>query len=101
MSYSPRGVFTDPKGIIYVSNLKTKGCHKNSWKTLTRSTGKSVCFSRLLQPAARSFVFLQDPEALVQLMKSVPLTNDGKFMLLNDQAEEDGTIHEEGEESEA
>lgn len=48
-----------------------------------------------------SLVFLQDPEALAQLMKSVPLTNDGKFMLLNDQSEEDGTIHEEGEESEA
>lgn len=33
-------------------------------------------------------------------MKSVPLTNDGKFMLLNDYSEEDGTLHE-GEESEA
>lgn len=34
-------------------------------------------------------------------MKSVPLTSDGKFMLLNDQSEEDGTLREEGEESEA
>ncbi|KAF4800312.1 DCC-interacting protein 13-beta [Turdus rufiventris] len=43
----------------------------------------------------------KDPEALAQLMKSVPLTNDGKFMLLNDMSEEDGTVHEGGEESEA
>lgn len=34
-------------------------------------------------------------------MKSVPFTSDGKFVLLNDQSEEDGTVHEEGEESEA
>lgn len=47
-----------------------------------------------------SLLFLQDPEALAQLMKSVPLTNDGKFMLLNDMSEEDGTMHG-GEESEA
>uniref|UniRef100_A0A8D2M2E0 DCC-interacting protein 13-beta n=1 Tax=Zonotrichia albicollis TaxID=44394 RepID=A0A8D2M2E0_ZONAL len=43
----------------------------------------------------------KDPEALAQLMKSVPLTNDGKFMLLHDLSEEDGTMHEGGEESEA
>lgn len=48
-----------------------------------------------------SLLLLQDPEALAQLMKSVPLTNDGKFMLLNDMSEEDGTVHEGGEESEA
>ncbi|EHB16324.1 DCC-interacting protein 13-beta [Heterocephalus glaber] len=29
----------------------------------------------------------QDPEALAQLMLSVPLTNDGKYVLLTDQAE--------------
>lgn len=34
-------------------------------------------------------------------MKSVPFTNDGKFILLNDESEEDGAIREEGEESEA
>ncbi|EMP29887.1 DCC-interacting protein 13-beta [Chelonia mydas] len=44
----------------------------------------------------------KDPEALAQLMMSMPLTNDGKFKLLNDQSEEDGAIPEErGEESEA
>lgn len=70
-----------------------------SCKTLARSTGKCVflngCCSLLTS------LFLQDPEALAQLMKSVPLTNDGKFMLLNDVSEEDGTMHEGGEESEA
>ncbi|XP_069486046.1 DCC-interacting protein 13-beta isoform X2 [Ambystoma mexicanum] len=29
----------------------------------------------------------KDPQALAQLMMSIPLTNDGKFMLLNDQIE--------------
>lgn len=51
--------------------------------------------------ACYPLLLLQDPEALAQLMKSVPLTNDGKFMLLNDMSEEDGTVHEGGEESEA
>lgn len=32
----------------------------------------SICF----------FVFYKDPEALAQLMKNMPLTNDGKFLLL-------------------
>lgn len=45
---------------------------------------------------------LQDPEALAQLMSSVPLTNDGKFVLLNEQSEEDNTVQGDGqEESEA
>uniref|UniRef100_A0A8D2L1W1 Adaptor protein, phosphotyrosine interacting with PH domain and leucine zipper 2 n=1 Tax=Varanus komodoensis TaxID=61221 RepID=A0A8D2L1W1_VARKO len=44
----------------------------------------------------------KDPEALAQLMSSMPLTNDGKFMLLNDQSEEDDVVHGDGqEESEA
>lgn len=30
------------------------------------------------------FVY-QDPEALAQLMKSMPLTNDGKFLLLENE----------------
>lgn len=33
-------------------------------------------------------VFLQDPEALAQLMKSMPLTNDGKFLLLESETGE-------------
>lgn len=63
-------------------------------------TGEKVLLWRI--PFAYwTFIFLQDPEALAQLMKSVPFTNDGKFVLLNDQSEEDGATREEGEESEA
>lgn len=43
----------------------------------------------------------QDPEALVQLMKSMPLTNDGKFLLLEsetgDEAEAAGPDEQESE----
>ena len=70
-------------------------------QNLNKKYWEKCAAQRLLEPAELSFVFLQDPEALAQLMKSVPLTNDGKFVLLNDQSEEDGTVHEEGEESEA
>uniref|UniRef100_A0A8C8ARG6 DCC-interacting protein 13-beta n=1 Tax=Otus sunia TaxID=257818 RepID=A0A8C8ARG6_9STRI len=65
----------------------------------SNTEGEKICYAISL---GKEIIEAQkDPEALAQLMKSVPLTNDGKFMLLNDQAEEDGTIHEEGEESEA
>uniref|UniRef100_A0A8C5L6T1 Uncharacterized protein n=1 Tax=Jaculus jaculus TaxID=51337 RepID=A0A8C5L6T1_JACJA len=45
----------------------------------------------------------KDPEALAQLMLSIPLTNDGKYVLLDDQADDrDGSPHaNRGAESEA
>ncbi|XP_006719535.1 DCC-interacting protein 13-beta isoform X4 [Homo sapiens] len=45
----------------------------------------------------------KDPEALAQLMLSIPLTNDGKYVLLNDQPDDDdGNPNEHrGAESEA
>ncbi|NP_001087772.1 adaptor protein, phosphotyrosine interacting with PH domain and leucine zipper 2 L homeolog [Xenopus laevis] len=44
----------------------------------------------------------EDPEALALLRSSVPLSNDGKFMLLNEQTEENGLIDgKEEPESEA
>ncbi|NWQ77432.1 DP13B protein, partial [Columbina picui] len=65
----------------------------------SNTEGEKICYAISL---GKEIIEAQkDPEALAQLMKSVPLTNDGKFMLLNDQSEEDGTLHEEGEESEA
>lgn len=82
---------------IFILKLVKKS---QSCKSLERSTGKCV-FLRGCCSLLTSLLFLQDPEALAQLMKSVPLTNDGKFMLLNDLSEEDGTMHEGGEESEA
>uniref|UniRef100_A0A2K5SJU0 Adaptor protein, phosphotyrosine interacting with PH domain and leucine zipper 2 n=1 Tax=Cebus imitator TaxID=2715852 RepID=A0A2K5SJU0_CEBIM len=45
----------------------------------------------------------KDPEALAQLMLSIPLTNDGKYVLLNNQPDDnDGNPSEHrGAESEA
>ncbi|XP_066405880.1 DCC-interacting protein 13-beta isoform X1 [Molothrus aeneus] len=65
----------------------------------SNTEGEKICYAISL---GKEIIEAQrDPEALAQLMKSVPLTNDGKFMLLNDLSEEDGTMHEGGEESEA
>lgn len=56
-----------------------------------------------LVPLTFSFVKspLQDPEALAQLMSSMPLSNDGKFMLLNEESEDNTTRGDGQEESEA
>uniref|UniRef100_A0A8C5UA16 Adaptor protein, phosphotyrosine interacting with PH domain and leucine zipper 2 n=1 Tax=Malurus cyaneus samueli TaxID=2593467 RepID=A0A8C5UA16_9PASS len=65
----------------------------------SNTEGEKICYAISL---GKEIIEAQkDPEALAQLMRSVPLTNDGKFMLLNDVSEEDGTMHEGGEESEA
>ncbi|XP_030093721.1 DCC-interacting protein 13-beta isoform X3 [Serinus canaria] len=65
----------------------------------SNTEGEKICYAISL---GKEIIDAQkDPEALAQLMKSVPLTNDGKFMLLNDLSEEDGTMLEGGEESEA
>ncbi|XP_063251808.1 DCC-interacting protein 13-beta [Prinia subflava] len=64
----------------------------------SNTEGEKICYAISL---GKEIIEAQkDPEALAQLMKSVPLTSDGKFMLLNDMSEEDGTMHG-GEESEA
>ncbi|KAI1239223.1 hypothetical protein IHE44_0012337 [Lamprotornis superbus] len=65
----------------------------------SNTEGEKICYAISLGKEITEAQ--KDPEALAQLMKSVPLTNDGKFMLLNDVSEEDGTMHEGGEESEA
>ncbi|KAJ6658898.1 hypothetical protein lerEdw1_019534 [Lerista edwardsae] len=66
----------------------------------SNTEGEKICYAMSLGKeiiAAR-----KDPEALAQLMSSMPLTNDGKFKLLNDQSEEDTTTDGDGqEESEA
>ncbi|KFP80087.1 DCC-interacting protein 13-beta, partial [Acanthisitta chloris] len=65
----------------------------------SNTEGEKICYAISL---GKEIIEAQkDPEALAQLMKSVPFTNDGKFMLLNDLSEEDGAMHEAGEESEA
>ncbi|XP_057613665.1 DCC-interacting protein 13-beta isoform X3 [Chionomys nivalis] len=53
----------------------------------SNSEGEKICYAINL---GKEIIEVQkDPEALAQLMLSVPLTNDGKYVLLNDQS--DGT----------
>lgn len=54
-------------------------------------------------PSWFGFLFHKDPEALAQLMKNMPLTNDGKFLLLETETGDaaNGGGEEELSESEA
>ncbi|XP_062989487.1 DCC-interacting protein 13-beta [Elgaria multicarinata webbii] len=66
----------------------------------SNTEGEKICYAISL--GKEILEARKDPEALAQLMSSMPLTNDGKFMLLNDQSEEDNIVHGDGqEESEA
>ncbi|XP_053441735.1 DCC-interacting protein 13-beta isoform X1 [Nycticebus coucang] len=67
----------------------------------SNSEGEKICYAINL---GKEIIEVQkDPEALAQLMLSIPLTNDGKYVLLNDEAEDnDGSPSENrGAESEA
>lgn len=65
----------------------------------SNTEGEKICYAMSL---GKEIIEAQkDPEALAQLMSSMPLSNDGKFMLLNEESE-DNTTHGDGqEESEA
>ncbi|XP_045409010.1 DCC-interacting protein 13-beta isoform X1 [Lemur catta] len=67
----------------------------------SNSEGEKICYAINL---GKEIIEVQkDPEALAQLMLSVPLTNDGKYVLLNSQPDDnDGSLSENrGAESEA
>ncbi|XP_032501682.1 DCC-interacting protein 13-beta isoform X6 [Phocoena sinus] len=67
----------------------------------SNSEGEKICYAINL---GKEIIEVQkDPEALAQLMLSIPLTNDGKYVLLNDQPDDnDGSPSENrGAESEA
>ncbi|XP_049639112.1 DCC-interacting protein 13-beta [Suncus etruscus] len=67
----------------------------------SNSEGEKICYAINL---GKDIIEVQkDPEALAQLMLSVPVTNDGKYVLLNDQPDDtDGSPSENrGAESEA
>uniref|UniRef100_A0A8C9H3F9 DCC-interacting protein 13-beta n=1 Tax=Piliocolobus tephrosceles TaxID=591936 RepID=A0A8C9H3F9_9PRIM len=67
----------------------------------SNSEGEKICYAINL---GKEIIEVQkDPEALAQLMLSIPLTNDGKYVLLNDQPDDnDGNPSEHrGAESEA
>ncbi|XP_008108802.2 DCC-interacting protein 13-beta isoform X1 [Anolis carolinensis] len=66
----------------------------------SNTEGEKICYAISL--GKEILEARKDPEALAQLMSSMPLTNDGKFMLLNDHSEEDNAVRGDGqEESEA
>ncbi|XP_066447549.1 DCC-interacting protein 13-beta [Eleutherodactylus coqui] len=67
----------------------------------SNTEGEKICFAISLGKEIAAAE--KDPEALAQLMSSVPLSNDGKFVLLNVQSENDpdSVSCPEGLESEA
>ncbi|GAB1295445.1 DCC-interacting protein 13-beta [Apodemus speciosus] len=67
----------------------------------SNSEGEKICYAINL---GKEIIEVQkDPEALARLMLSVPLTNDGKYVLLTDRADDTGGSPSEtrGAESEA
>lgn len=55
-----------------------------------------------LETSRYFLLFFKDPEALAQLMKNMPLTNDGKFLLLeSDTGDETNGAGQDDLESEA
>ncbi|XP_077121649.1 DCC-interacting protein 13-beta [Ranitomeya variabilis] len=67
----------------------------------SNTEGEKICFAISLGKEIAAAE--KDPEALAHLMSSVPLSNDGKFVLLHDQPEDDpdSVSCTEGLESEA
>ncbi|XP_069620572.1 DCC-interacting protein 13-beta isoform X2 [Ranitomeya imitator] len=67
----------------------------------SNTEGEKICFAISLGKEIAAAE--KDPEALAHLMSSVPLSNDGKFVLLHDQSEDDpdSASCTEGLESEA
>ncbi|XP_015670554.1 DCC-interacting protein 13-beta [Protobothrops mucrosquamatus] len=65
----------------------------------SNTEGEKICYA--INLGKEIIEARKDPKALAQLISSMPLTNDGKFKLLNDQSEEDNVVHGEEQESEA
>ncbi|XP_073507660.1 DCC-interacting protein 13-beta isoform X1 [Phyllobates terribilis] len=85
-----------------VSTPEASGIESLSAYILESNTeGEKICFAISLGKEIAAAE--KDPEALAQLMSSVPLSNDGKFVLLHDKSEDDpdSASCTEGLESEA
>ncbi|XP_013915390.1 PREDICTED: DCC-interacting protein 13-beta [Thamnophis sirtalis] len=65
----------------------------------SNTEGEKICYA--INLGKEIIEARKDPKALAQLISSMPLTNDGKFKLLNEQSEEDNAVHGEEQESEA
>uniref|UniRef100_A0ABI7ZUJ9 Adaptor protein, phosphotyrosine interacting with PH domain and leucine zipper 2 n=1 Tax=Felis catus TaxID=9685 RepID=A0ABI7ZUJ9_FELCA len=88
-------------GFVVRTPESTGGQSLSTYVFESNSEGEKICYAINL---GKEIIAVQkDPEALAQLMLSIPLTNDGKYVLLNDQPDDnDGSPSENrGAESEA
>ncbi|XP_044771280.1 DCC-interacting protein 13-beta isoform X2 [Neomonachus schauinslandi] len=88
-------------GFVVRTPESTGGEALSTYVFESNSEGEKICYAINL---GKEIIDVQkDPEALAQLMLSIPLTNDGKYVLLNDQPDDnDGSPSENrGAESEA
>nr|XP_060515611.1 DCC-interacting protein 13-beta [Panthera onca] len=88
-------------GFVVRTPESTGGQSLSTYVFESNSEGEKICYAINL---GKEIIAVQkDPEALAQLMLSIPLTNDGKYVLLNDQPDDnDGSPNENrGAESEA
>uniref|UniRef100_A0A452SPN1 DCC-interacting protein 13-beta n=1 Tax=Ursus americanus TaxID=9643 RepID=A0A452SPN1_URSAM len=88
-------------GFVVRTPESTGGEALSTYVFESNSEGEKICYAISL---GKEIIEVQkDPEALAQLMLSIPLTNDGKYVLLNEQADDsDGSPSENrGAESEA
>ncbi|XP_004414302.1 PREDICTED: DCC-interacting protein 13-beta [Odobenus rosmarus divergens] len=88
-------------GFVVRTPESTGGEALSTYVFESNSEGEKICYAINL---GKEIIEVQkDPEALAQLMLSIPLTTDGKYVLLNDQPDDnDGSPSENrGAESEA
>lgn len=88
-------------GFVVCTSEASGGDSLSAYVLESNTEGEKICFS--ISFGKEISAAEKDPEALAQLMSSVPLSNDGKFVLLNVQSEDSEEIQpcEEGLESEA
>lgn len=88
-------------GFVVCTPEASGGDSLSAYVLESNTEGEKICFS--ISFGKEISAAEKDPEALAQLMSSVPLSNDGKFVLLNVQSEDSEEIQpcEEGLESEA
>ncbi|XP_077328222.1 DCC-interacting protein 13-beta isoform X1 [Lithobates pipiens] len=88
-------------GFVVCTPEASGGDSLSAYVLESNTEGEKICFS--ISFGKEIAAAEKDPEALAQLMSSVPLSNDGKFVLLNVQSEDSEEIQpcEEGLESEA
>ncbi|XP_045867674.1 DCC-interacting protein 13-beta isoform X1 [Meles meles] len=86
-------------GFVVRTPESTGGEALSTYVFESNSEGEKICYAINL---GKEIIEVQkDPEALAQLMLSIPLTNDGKYVLLNEQPDDGSPSENRGAESEA